>query len=1008
MKIDTRTTKDAVYLIDEEYMVNAKNPVPSGWDADRRGAKTPLERTYGSYRRMETRDDGKYPLLMSRKFMPLRGGKASFRQIFKLNGGSGFFIEFYNLDDKPVFTIVQKEDGFYVKDKKIHSAEAGNVYTASVEFDIDNKSAVVAINGEDCTTAVLDTDSLARLCLGYKAGSVGYTLLINTFLFINFLVCDECFVRREGALPYYWKNNCLSESSAKISYYHEGQNFYNYVLTAKKGSKACVSHSFAKTGGVVCFELKYLTVNEDGEGVRVSLTNECKECVTVLDNGTSSQTVDGKVLRQHHPYVWQTLRIEADTKTGKALVKHNGKKCGEIDFSEKCDSFDGISISYSPSFDGVMKFTDIFAFEIQPEPCDYPKAPVLPTKRDDVYTGMNICSLWRTGSHYGWDNISCFDDNITYMGFYDEGLPEVADWEIKWMKEHGLDCEFYCWYANQRTAPMYDTHICDALHDGHFNAKYGDMMDFAIIWEAMNCVHPESVEQFKKFYIPYWSDYYFSDSRYFQIDGVAIMAVFGVFRLLQDFGSAENVRECFEALREEVKRLGYRDLAVIANLLPTEESQKAGIDGAYTYNWGHYSYDAEYTKNRIKAQLANKQYGHVVPTVAVGYNDCAWREVDRYPMMTLSDMEELLHWMRDDVLASYKDEDEAWKKKLLMFATWNEYGEGTYMCPANLNGFGYLNEMRKIATVEGDCYESDRPSEASLDRLGYLHPKGRKALHCPQLERNKLPTGKLYEIRFTSEDDIKAWNTDNLSIRYENGLMKGDATGNDPKLEIVFDTPIDTSKVAAIEIMMRSKADSTDASMAKPETSPWMVYFATEENPDYDQYRTLDRTDATAENGAAITRGKGKPGWNGKLTKLRIDPTSNLGAFEFEYIKFLYFEEPEIATCIDGKEYYPHHPSKLEDGEYYVIFEPTRDFHLLANLYYEWDNDERTLKIECDGKVSYWTENKDTVIIDGKEVKLNKPLEFFDNLPYLPMTQFKLATGYSVEVKENRVNIITK
>ena len=104
MKTDTRTTKEAVYLIDEEYMVNAKNPVPSGWDADRRGAKNPLDTKWGAYRRMETRDDGKYPLIMSRKFMPVRSGKASFRQIFRLNAGSGFNIEFYNLSENAVLT----------------------------------------------------------------------------------------------------------------------------------------------------------------------------------------------------------------------------------------------------------------------------------------------------------------------------------------------------------------------------------------------------------------------------------------------------------------------------------------------------------------------------------------------------------------------------------------------------------------------------------------------------------------------------------------------------------------------------------------------------------------------------------------------------------------------------------------------------------------------------------------------------------------------------------------
>ena len=1005
MTIDTRTTKSAVYLIDEEYLANAKNPVPSGWDADRRGAEDPLDRRRGIYQQLKTSTEGKYPVTMSRKFMPLRSGKASFRQIIRYQSGSGFFIEFFNLDDDCVLAINQKEDGFYYKDKKLCDVVSGKTYTIAAEFDIDGKTADISINGVWCVKAEMNTDSLARLMLGYKAGSVGYTVLLNTFLYINFLVCDECFVHRDGDMPYEWKNQCTGQSTAAISYYYEGTRFFNYVLTAPKGDTAAVSQSFAKTGGVVCFELKYLTVNEDGEGVKVSLTSGGKECVTVLDNGTASTTTDGTVLRKHHPYVWQTLRIEADTSTGKAFIKHNGKKCTYIDFNEKCDGFDGILISYNPENGGVMKFTDIFVFEIQPEPKDYPKPPVLPTKRDDVYTGMNICSLWRTGSHYGWDDISCFKDNITYLGFYDEGIPEVADWEIKWMKEHGLDCEFYCWYANQNTAPMYDTHICDALHDGHFNAKYGDMMDFAIIWEAMNCVHPESVEQFKKFYIPYWIDYYFSDPRYFQIDGVAIMAAFGVHVLLKDFKTAENVRACFDALRAELKKIGYRDLAVIANTMPTPESQAAGIDGVYTYNWGHLSYDADYTKSRIEAQLRAKEYGHVVPTVAVGYNDSAWR-AERYPMMTLPDMEKVLKWMKNDVLGSYTDVDEEWKRKLLMFATWNEYGEGTYMCPANLNGFGYVNEMRKIATVEGDCYESDRPSQASLDRISYLHPKGRIALHCPLLAPTKVPSKLIKEIRITSQADVDKWIPDNLNIRFEDGMMKGDATETDPKL--VTDIEIDAKDVVAVEIMLRSKEGEKNVSDARPIASPWMIYFATEDNPEFDQYRVLAQMPNATENGSALATGVNLDGWKGKITKIRIDPTRFVGSFEFEYIRFLGNEEEDLETYINDRKYDSHYPSKLEEGEYYVPFEPLRDFHMLSNLYYEWDDEERTLMIECDGKVSYWKENCDIVKFEGKEIKLKKPLEFYDNLPYLSLSVFCEVTGYKYTVKDNRLDIFTK
>ena len=39
MKIDTRRTKDAVYLVDDLYMHETNHLVPSGYDLDARGAK---------------------------------------------------------------------------------------------------------------------------------------------------------------------------------------------------------------------------------------------------------------------------------------------------------------------------------------------------------------------------------------------------------------------------------------------------------------------------------------------------------------------------------------------------------------------------------------------------------------------------------------------------------------------------------------------------------------------------------------------------------------------------------------------------------------------------------------------------------------------------------------------------------------------------------------------------------------------------------------------------------
>ena len=97
---------------------------------------------------------------------------------------------------------------------------------------------------------------------------------------------------------------------------------------------------------------------------------------------------------------------------------------------------------------------------------------------------------------------------------------------------------------------------------------------------------------------------------------------------------------------------------------------------------------------------------------------------------------------------------------------------------------------------------------------------------------------------------------------------------------------------------------------------------------------------------------------------------------------------------------------KNENGKFYVSFEPLRHFPILTKIYYEWDAEDEVLMIKSyHDKVSYWTIGKDTALIDGKEVKLSKPVEMFDGLPYLPLDEFCAAADCTYEVIGDRVEI---
>lgn len=58
-------------------------------------------------------------------------------------------------------------------------------------------------------------------------------------------------------------------------------------------------------------------------------------------------------------------------------------------------------------------------------------------------------------------------------------------------------------------------------------------------------------------------------------------------------------------------------------------------------------------------------------------------------------------------------------------------------------------------------------------------------------------------------------------------------------------------------------------------------------------------------------------------------------------------------------------------------------------------------------KKSVWTVGRDVAVIDRKDVKLQRPVEKFDGLPYLPHDEFCEATGCSYSVDNDVVDIKT-
>lgn len=1001
--IDTRTTKNAVYIMDDDMVRTQNHPVPSGWDYDLRGAIDPYVHGFGRSYTIATDNEHNAPVSLKRNFLPLRDGSANFVMRANFKRGDGFYLNFYDIDGNEALTLKQKGHSLYCGDKLVPAPFLNGNRFIGVEFDIDEKIAKLSLDGKELGWYNLTADSLMTVKFGYEAGASGEFEVTKVAMWINYLVCDRNLDYRNGDMPDDWVIYTEGNSSANLSYYYEGSGEFTYALHAEGGSVVTAYHPFKETEGKVCLDLKYLSKG-DGDNIIIALTKDEDDVVTVVDTGTFSQSASGILLRKHSPYVWQFIRIEADARTKKALIKHNGVKCGEIDFDIDTDSFNGLSVTYAPEKDGYMRFTDVYCFPMYDLPADYPKKPVRPVKDENYTLGINVCSLWRNGEHWGWDAISSFEANKTFLGYYDEPLTEVADWEIKWMVEHGIDAQFYCWFDNQTTAPIFKTHICGALDDGYFNAQYCDEMNFALIWEAANASAPD-MDGFKKYLVPYWVDHYFSHPNYYRVDGNAVLAIFGLPKAIKHMGGPEKFKEAMQYLEGVLKDMGYAGLITMTSGEPTDEVYRAGITAVYAYNWGHQSYSFEYTKARISSQQSQDRV-HCVPTACVGYNDVAWREF-RSPFAEQGEFGQLLSWIKSDALKKYDDKEESWKKKFAMLATWNEYGEGTIMCPSNINGFGYLNEVRKAFTKNGDDFESDRPQGDGLDRLGYLYPRPRAIIQAPQLEKVDASTDEvLFRLGFDTEEDLKKWSFEGDGfVEIRDGKLYGESYADDPKLVIPVD--FDAKDVATIKFKIRAFNGNGEIENATVNSASLYCHYITDEDGEWHYNKQLEPREFDGDYAVLWPFRDSK--WTGRIKAFRFDPCNAEGKFEVEEILFMKTNTDRYETFIDGNRYYCHYASVIEDDEIYVPFEPLRDFCGLTRLYHEWDAETRTVMIQKDDVKSYWTEGSDIVkLSDGKEIKLKKALTSFDNLPMIQMSAFCELTGCKVNVDGKRIDITTK
>ncbi|MBQ8758695.1 MAG: glycoside hydrolase family 99-like domain-containing protein, partial [Clostridia bacterium] len=669
---------------------------------------------------------------------------------------------------------------------------------------------------------------------------------------------------------------------------------------------------------------------------------------------------------------------------------------------------DGYEITYTPASESKMYVDEISAFILLPYPEDYVPEPVIP-ESDDYLVGLNVCSLWRTGTHYGWDEIASYPEIKPVLGYYDEGTPETSDWEIKMMAEHGIDYEVFCWYADADTnKPIFRTTMNEALIDGYFNARYSDKIKFAIMWEntSIDC---KSWEAWTDYFVPYWIEYFFLDDRYIKIDNKPLLTIWSLDAMGKAFGE-KSAKEALDYLREECKKVGFDGCMIMLyssdhTASYAANAKNSGIDciGAY-----HYGTNGAYLDKHLASleSLKNETSIDRIPAVSVGFDYVGWgQSTKRNGLMDPANYPTITSYIKDEILS--KRAPDSVFSKMVLISTWNEYGEGTYVMPTARHGFAYLDGVRAAFTNGGD-HTDVTPNAAQKQRINYLFDQERQWLR-PQLLAKSEKTEELdpyagaVEVKKITFEDSKPenWITyNNTTVDVVDGILTLTTTGKDPALlpkSSICNIP--TTDANAVVIRARVYGNQTAGSME--------LFFKTNDGKEYSADKFKNHKLTLGEWKDYYFDFRKVASWKGNITNLRIEP-ANFAFDKAEIESITFVKLPEIVEVIpftvdiNGAEMPLIKEADTSTGGLMIPLYPGEGdpsgYGVLARMKanYFWDKNTKELTIYTNKHTVKLFIGTDKIVIDGVEGKTYAETYMYDGLPVVPFDTIAEALGYFV------------
>jgi len=372
---------------------------------------------------------------------------------------------------------------------------------------------------------------------------------------------------------------------------------------------------------------------------------------------------------------------------------------------------------------------EIAAAELRPPDrgVSYVPAPQ-PAKTGRYLVGAVMCPLWNDGRR--WGDIARFPDREPLLGWYDEGTPEVTDWEITWALDHGISFFLVCWYRQPGTGP--DPVVRPVLDhwvkDGLPRSRYRDQFKFALMWENANqqLSVPSSESDFLTKLVPFWIETYFRRSDYLLIDGKPVFSVYNPERFVTELGGEERAAVAIEKMRVACVRAGFKGLHLLGQSCwgspaelqrQTAQIRRLGLDASWAYHWPTFTgaFAGERRPTGAQAIAAQEHLWRTQPqpnllTLSMGWDEAPWRFKYSKIQWRLTPGEFKTLAEKAKTILDQRTGD-GLESRVVLLDNWNEFGEGHYIFPTKGSGFGYLDAVRAVFAPAAGEHRDVTPAE---------------------------------------------------------------------------------------------------------------------------------------------------------------------------------------------------------------------------------------------------------------------------------------------------------